>query len=224
MSYTPINWQTGDTITAEKLNKCDNGWSVESSTTQLCSESVTTADDGNGLYTGTLAYSTQITADSIVVTFNGTDYTVSKEVPFDGTTGYGTLSQSEPVFTTYPVYLLSCDDGTNLVYTETAGTYSVVISVPTETAETSDDFKLASQTALADILPLKINFGVTTWQEVLDAIEAGRIVYAIPSSASGVYIVVGVDDSLHTIVCTVNGGTLTYGTYDGTANGVIVES
>lgn len=28
MSYTPINWQTGDTITAEKLNKMDNGWLV----------------------------------------------------------------------------------------------------------------------------------------------------------------------------------------------------
>lgn len=25
MSYTPTNWQTGDTITAEKLNKLENG-------------------------------------------------------------------------------------------------------------------------------------------------------------------------------------------------------
>jgi hypothetical protein len=25
MSYTPTTWQTGDTITAEKLNKLENG-------------------------------------------------------------------------------------------------------------------------------------------------------------------------------------------------------
>lgn len=25
MSYTPTNWQTGDTVTAEKLNKMENG-------------------------------------------------------------------------------------------------------------------------------------------------------------------------------------------------------
>ena len=25
MAYTPTNWQTGDTITAEKLNKLENG-------------------------------------------------------------------------------------------------------------------------------------------------------------------------------------------------------
>ena len=45
MSYTPINWQTGDIITAEKMNKMDNGWSVESSSQQLFSETVTTELD-----------------------------------------------------------------------------------------------------------------------------------------------------------------------------------
>ena len=30
MSYTPTNWQTGDVITAEKLNKLENGVSSAS--------------------------------------------------------------------------------------------------------------------------------------------------------------------------------------------------
>lgn len=39
MIYTPINWQNGDTITAEKMNKMDNGWGIGE--VELFSETVT---------------------------------------------------------------------------------------------------------------------------------------------------------------------------------------
>lgn len=35
MSYTPTNWQTGDTVTAEKLNKIENGLFETSDTTEI---------------------------------------------------------------------------------------------------------------------------------------------------------------------------------------------
>ena len=77
MAYTPINWQTGDTITAEKMNKMDNGWGVQN--TQLFSESVTTSVyEGMSFATGTFSYSALISDESVVVTFNGTDYTVAR--------------------------------------------------------------------------------------------------------------------------------------------------
>ena len=94
MAYTPINWQTGDTITAEKMNKMDNGWGVQN--TQLFSESVTTTAQG-GMNGGVLSYSTLIDSASIVVSFNGTDYTCSRIEVF-GQYFYGGFSESGPVF------------------------------------------------------------------------------------------------------------------------------
>ena len=80
MAYTPINWQTGDTITAAKLNRCDNGWGYES--TEILSETVTTADTYSGGYgVGELAYSQFINSPTIVVTFDGTDYTCPNTIP-----------------------------------------------------------------------------------------------------------------------------------------------
>lgn len=173
MSYTPINWQTGDTITAEKLNKCDNGWSVESSSTQLCNESVTTS--GSSPAPGaTLAYSTPITADSIVVTFNGTNYTVSKTTTQMGNI-YGEIGNGGPSFTNYP-FCITSGSGTNGVYTESAGTYSVVISVSTETVETSANF----QTAVNSLIPTETFIAIsnqTTWQAIYDAMTANKAVF-----------------------------------------------
>ena len=133
MAYTPINWQTGDTITAEKMNKMDNGWGTQ--LTQLFSESVTTADDG-GMNVGTLVYSDTIDADSIVVTFNGTDYTCSRIDAF-GHYYYGGFSQSGPDFSEYP-FAIESSTSRNNIYTQTAGTYTVAVS--TSGIVVSDDF------------------------------------------------------------------------------------
>lgn len=172
MTYTPINWQTGDTITAEKMNKMDNGWSVES--TQLFSETVTTA--GDGMYSAELDYSGTIDDDSITVTFDGTEYTCQRIDAF-GQYYYGGFTVQGPVFTEYPFAILS-DNGTNKVYTETASTHAV--SVTAGTVETSSNFRNAVLSVGA--LPMLCVSDVTYLSEIEDAIAAGQLVYFWTSS------------------------------------------
>ena len=130
MAYTPINWQTGQTITAEKLNKMDNGWSVESS--QILSETVTTAAvPPFGRDMGEFDYNTQITADTIIVTFDGTPYTCTAVIE-DGTYYYG---DADLIST--PFFIWASDEG-NFLRTPSAGTYTVAISA--SSVEISSDF------------------------------------------------------------------------------------
>ena len=171
MPYTPINWQTGDTITAEKLNKMDNGWAITN--TQLFSESVTTATvENEPAPVGALAYSKQITSDTLPVTFNGESYNLPLTAIELGNL-YGEIGKIGPSFTTYPVCILSRQNNNNLVYTETAGTYTVSASVPL--AETSEAF----DSAVAHAENFAVVAGVTTFQEAVDAFKSGKRMYVL---------------------------------------------
>lgn len=134
MAYTPINWQTGDTITAEKMNKMDNGWGVEN--TQLFSETATTeaSEYGNE---AVLTYSQLINAETITVTLDGNTYTCQRIQMSEGY-GYGGVNSSwEYDFSQYPFAIVS-DNGENIFATQTAGTHTV--SAIVETVEVSDEF------------------------------------------------------------------------------------
>ncbi len=162
MAYTPINWQTGDTITAEKMNKMDNGWSVSSSSTTLCDETVTTVDDG-GMYDGQLSISS-ITSPTITVTYDGTPYQCAQ----DGDGGYG----DDPNFTfsDYPFRIES--DG--FIITQTGGAHTVKIEATVTSVETSAQFA----DAVASASPLfQIIINKTTWQEAHDAMASGKLCY-----------------------------------------------
>lgn len=172
MAYTPINWQTGDTITAYKLNRCDNGWAVES--TQLLSETVTTVDDG-GVNYGSLAYASLIDAATITVTFDGTAYQCTFIDGAYGAQWSDTLQGYD--FSTYPFNIASWSDPSGAVgndlYTETAGSHTIAVSV--EAIEASVDFaKAVSATIGGAFYPLVI--GTTTWAQVVDAMAAGKLV------------------------------------------------
>lgn len=184
MAYTPINWQTGDTITAEKMNKMDNGWGVES--TQLFSESVTTIDDG-GIAWGEFAYNTQITADSVVVTFNGTDYNVS------GTSEDGAMVYGDITFTGYPFFIVSSIDA-NEIATQSAGTYAVAIS--SESVAISDSFNSAvNQCVDTSTLPMLCVSGVTTNAEMATAFGHGSLLFFRPyPSIRASYIITRFDN------------------------------
>lgn len=170
MAYTPINWQTGDTITAEKLNKMDRGWGYES--TQLFSETVTTAEDGQGMYSAGLAYSQLIDADTITVTFDGTEYTC----PSISKGEYGAPYSGDGFdFSEFP-FNLSTDNTPVYLSTQTAGEHTVAVSV--STLQTSADFTAAVKAAInLNMLPLRCVEGVTTYNEVTSAMEDGRLVY-----------------------------------------------
>jgi len=173
MAYTPVGWQTGDTITADRLNRMDRGWGYES--TELFSETVTTAEQ-NGIYGAALAYSDVIDADSIIVTFDGMEYVCSRIDKY-GTHFYGGFGEQGPVFTEYPFFLSSGRNG-NTVYTETASTHTVAASVTS--LQTSADFAAAVSMASpidASLLPFRCVPSVTTYAEMRAAAVAGRLLY-----------------------------------------------
>lgn len=183
MAYTPINWQTGDTITAEKMNKMDNGWGVSS--TQLFSETVTTAKDPeypDDPAWGTSTYSTQITAESITVTFNGTDYICTRIIAHEGggftDYAYGEFNNHEPDFTNYP-FLIYTSSGGNDLCTQTEGTYTIAVSA--DALEVSDTFSDAVNMAVVipdvSALPLRCIDGQTAYVDMQTAFNDGRILY-----------------------------------------------
>lgn len=172
MSYTPINWQTGDIITADKLNRCDNGWSVI--TSQLFSETVTTAVGQGGMIGGQLAYSGMLDMPSLVVTFNGTDYECQR-IDAMGAYFYGGFSQSGPDFSEYP-FAIQGGGISNFIFTETDGTYAVAAG--TKFVEVSDDFGMAVGACVdTSTMPLLCVDGVTTFAEMRDASNDGRMLY-----------------------------------------------
>lgn len=175
MTYTPINWQTGDTITAEKLNKMDNGWGVGK--TQLFSETATTVLD-NGVNSAMLAYSSVIDAETIVVTFDGVEYTCNNNSSeTDGDYG-APWSGSGYDFSEFPFNLYSYE-GENSLATANVGTYN--ISAAVRGVETSESFGEAVVLAGG----FEVVSGTTTFQEACDAFKSGKYVYVLNNSSSG---------------------------------------
>lgn len=189
MSYTPINWQTGDTITAEKLNKMDNGWGYEFGT-QLFSETVTTSA-GGGFVSGSFTYSSKISNPVITVTFNGTDYDCSR-IDASGVYYYGGFGEQGPDFSTYPFCIMSGampgnETIINMIYTETAGTYTITVS--TALPVVSGEFK----TVVESITPLLCIPGISTQEEMGAAYSDGRILYFFYSG--NMYIITSFNSS-----------------------------
>ncbi len=183
MAYTPINWQTGDTITAEKLNKMDNGWAVESSSQTFFSETVTTAIDPeypDDPAFGELSYSTQLTADTVVVTFGGTDYTCHRMDGGPGTYAYGGWSDDSIDFSTIPFCIFS-EDGYNSVVTETEGTYAISVAGTSQSIETSTSFEMAVKSFVdTSTVPMECVSGTTTLADMQLAYGSGRILFFRP--------------------------------------------
>lgn len=203
MAYTPINWQTGDTITAEKLNKMDNGWGYGS--TQLFSETVTTEVDPeypDDPAAAQIAYSGTIDADTITVTFDNTEYECSR-IDSNGSYFYGGFSTSGPDFTNYPFFIFS--GHINQLVTQTAGEHTVAASV--SSLQTSADFAAAvsmvSDSVLASV-PLRCVEGVTSIIEAKNALNNGRLVYfTAPEDSYEGASVHGFLISLADITCTI---------------------
>lgn len=147
--YTPTTWANGDTVTAAALNNIEQGIANAGgggSWTVLTDESVTTHTGIGSTVLGDLAYSEIITADTIKVTFNGTEYTCTKTA--EGSENYYGAEWSEEGydFSTYPFAIESRDDHSNYLLTETAGTYSIKIEAPQSGG--SSDFSTAEVTVV----------------------------------------------------------------------------
>ena len=151
--YEPTTWENGDVFTAEKLNNIEQG--IENAShlwTVLTEESVTTTAQGS-YNLGNLSYSQEINADTITVTFDGTEYECNL-INLDGDNGYGgwNISTGEIDFSNYPFALISefnatTSDGTTL-FTATAGTHTVKIKAPQSGG--SSDFSTAQVTVISN--------------------------------------------------------------------------
>lgn len=188
MAYTPINWQTGDTITAEKLNRCDNGWAVESSSQTYFTETVTTVDE-DGTAWGDFSYSTYIVAETTTITFDGTDYVCTRQQGDNTTSAYGGYSEGALDFTDYPFAFFS-DQGANYIATSTGGTHTVSVAGTSSSIETSALFETAVNSVVNEpsTVPMKCATMVTTYQEMLAARDAGRLMYIYLSRKNCVLI------------------------------------
>lgn len=69
------------------------------------------------------------------------------------------------------------------MFTQTSGTHTV--SVNAELIETTEDFNNAVNNVVNHKI-LKIKNGITTWQEVYDAMLSGKLVYWIEELTNGI--------------------------------------
>lgn len=152
MAYEKTTWADGDVITAEKLNKIEDG--IEDATGYDCKEepvvlleeSVVTEPYYSDI-TGVLSYSHPIKAETIIVTFDGVDYVLNNNSarPEDGVSYYGACkSMYTKDYSEYP-FGLTCfhESSQNILYTEKTGTYSIKISAITDVVSTTKNFKKA---------------------------------------------------------------------------------
>lgn len=137
----------GGGITPEIEAEIENAQWKTKSTEQLFSETVTTVEPAEGVGFGlaTLEYSELIDADTLIVTFNGTEYTCTKrtiETADDVEYGAQYILETDSYdFSEYPFLIVSQPgSNTNDIFTENPGTYTVSANGETvTTTETFDD-------------------------------------------------------------------------------------
>lgn len=142
-STTPSLWspKTLHDYVGGEIDKIDLGYECDATTTLLTSETVTTTlEDGYGW--GELSYTDQITADKLLVEFNGTPYIVSKYInDVTGFDEFGAPSDGSD-FSQYPFGLM-LDGQSTYVATENPGTYNISVSTYESSVITSECFEEA---------------------------------------------------------------------------------
>jgi len=156
MAYDKYTWQTGEVITAEKLNHIedgiadmeggDAGYECTETVTELFNETVTTTES-QGVNMATFAYSQNITADVLRVTFDGVEYTCER-TNVSSISLYGASNPTD--FSEYPFLIQTNGTGTNMIYTESAGEHSVNAKAVDISLSTTPCFERAVQYILPD--------------------------------------------------------------------------
>ena len=149
MAFEPKTWACGDTITAQELNRMEQGIAEAGQgggdCGYECTETETTIFDGSlttnsmGPFSGTTFASSQpIDGDSILVTFDGIDYEPPK-VTIDSDIYYGEVSSDGPVFTTYPCVIgVDSNNNNNYLFVASNETYQVSIKLEAESVVTKE--------------------------------------------------------------------------------------
>ena len=154
----------------------DSGYSCSEEMVTLAEETVTTTkkSEESSFAEGKITFEKPITADTIHVTFNGTEYDCEKVEAY-GTEFYGAVpGQTESWdWSQYP-FCLNPSHG--IIATQTAGTYQVKVDALVETVEVTDCFKKAVN-ASSIVVHSGESSTDKTWQEVQDALVKEAPVY-----------------------------------------------
>ena len=155
MTYTKQAWETGEVITADKLNHIEDGiennnpgYEIVKSEQLILDETVTvTIPQGAPFDAAQFEYNELINYPTITVDFNGDIYEcelIDKNAP-NPTYYYGGIGSSGPVFTEYPFAIISVEQQSgqyiNVLYVENSGDYSVKIYAKESTINTTEDFE-----------------------------------------------------------------------------------
>lgn len=158
--FVKKTWACGDTITADELNRLeggveealDKGYSCTEGWTTLTDESVTTEHPEGapeGIYAGTLqGISEDMTATSLRITFDGTQYICSRNIDENDDAYYGasaTYSEQgvEYDWSEYPFSLAY-----ESITTQTDGAHTVKIEEMRESIETTECFEKAIRNSI----------------------------------------------------------------------------
>ena len=158
MAFEPKTWACGDTITAQELNRIEQGIVEASDKGYECviGEEIlfdgvaNVVSGGEGMYNWQFPNEVTIDADSIEVVFNGTSYNLNKQSHQGSFYYYGEIGQTGPAFTTYPFLILVQSTMTEL-YVPNRGDYNIKVSSDAETVETSECFKKAVKSVGGDV-------------------------------------------------------------------------
>lgn len=193
MSYEKHTWETGEVITADKLNHLEGGveanqpgYECTEERTLLTEDSVTTTQ-----YGAPLSYTGVLTQDELIITFDGTEYVCEKK-EFDSSSTYGAdMTQSGPVFTEYPFIVMSDTGRGNGIYTETLGDHTVKIEELAGVVTTTPCFEKAVNKVNTDVyvhIECTSDGTVTsadrTAKEIEDLFSSGKCVTAIVKQVS----------------------------------------
>ena len=181
MAYTPKTWECGDTITAEDLNHLEQG--VEDAGGYDCSvvenelysgTTASTTSFNNAYRSDVVIQSDDLSADSIKVTFNGTEYEAEKNEYYGfvyyGATFLGYYFPPE-AFDQYPFSIAqySSDNGF-VVVTKESSTNEITITAVEKVINTSDCF----EEAVNQFIPKNIkDFGTGVVEGDVEANQAG---------------------------------------------------
>lgn len=158
MAYTKRTWSCGDKITADALNRIeqgiedayDKGYECTETRTTIFDGTVTTVIDGSEAYGDVTTSDTVKSGDLISVTFNNTEYELFAT---ENKYGFVTVGASDFSFSEYPFALVF--NSIPFLCTPTAGTYSLKI-VKIDIASTSTScFKAAVGEAARSVLSCK---------------------------------------------------------------------
>lgn len=197
MAYTKTTWNTGDVITAEKLNHMEDGITsaqVYTESEQMRFSGSVATEERNGMYGAEIDCDLSDEPQRIAVTFDGTEYTCER-VAFGNDSVYGGFSSNAPDFSEYPFFIIA--DNHSFIQTEAGGTHQVEITSIVKSV--NED--------LADLIPvMQLVSGVTNSADALAAFNAGKLLYFTYNS--GFYVVTGIDQTNHKFITTPSDGTV----------------